>query len=81
MLIQDTTDTDVKKVLALHLQPVEFDTKYDSDSDFDYRQKPPRYIKFWVELLRSKFKRSTQKLSSMLTDFDLDLKVDIKIEL
>ncbi len=28
---------------------------------------------FWEELLRS-----TQKLSSMLTDFDLDLKVDIE---
>ena len=42
-MFQDSTDSDVKKVLALHLQPVaEFDAKYDSDSDFDYRQKPPR---------------------------------------
>jgi len=31
-----------------------------------------------VELLRSKFKRLTRKLSSMSTDFDLDLKVDIE---
>jgi len=31
-----------------------------------------------VVLLRSKIKRSTQKLSSMLTDFDVDLKVDIE---
>ncbi len=31
-----------------------------------------------VELLWSKFKRSTQKLSSMSTDFDLDLKVNIE---
>ncbi len=31
-----------------------------------------------MELLRSKFKRSTQKLSFRLTDFDLDLKVDIE---
>jgi hypothetical protein len=29
-----------------------------------------------VELFRSKFKRPTQKLSSMSTDFDLDLKVN-----
>ena len=40
---QDSTDSDVKKLMAAHLQTVaEFDTKYDSDSDFDYRQKPPR---------------------------------------
>ncbi len=29
-------------------------------------------LMWWAELLRSKFKRSTQKLSSILTDFDLD---------
>jgi len=38
----------------------------------------PGHHKNWVELLRSKFKRSTQKLSSISTDFDLDLKVDIE---
>ena len=42
--LQDSsTDTEVKKLMsAHHLQQPEFDTKYDSDSDFDYRQKPPR---------------------------------------
>jgi len=37
-----------------------------------------KFSKTWVELLRSKFKKSTQKLSSMLPDFDLDLNVDIE---
>jgi len=33
--------------------------------------------KIWVELLRSKFKRSTWKLCFMSTEIDLGLKVDI----
>jgi hypothetical protein len=35
--------------------------------------------KIGVELLRSKFKRSTQKSSFMLTENDLGVKVDIKV--
>jgi len=40
--------------------------------------KLPKIRFLWVELLRVKFKRSTQKLSFRLTDFDLDLKVNIE---
>ncbi len=32
----------------------------------------------WVELLRSKFKRSTWKLHFRSTDFDFGLKINIK---
>ena len=35
---EELTDAEGKKLISLHVG----DTKYDSDSDFDYRQRPPR---------------------------------------
>ena len=35
---EELTDAEGKKLSSLQVA----DTKYDSDSDFDYRQRPPR---------------------------------------
>ena len=36
---EELTNGDGKKLISLQVAP---DTKYDSDSDFDYRSRPPR---------------------------------------
>ena len=35
---EELTDAEGKRLISLHVA----DAKYDSDSDFDYRQRPPR---------------------------------------
>lgn len=44
---EELTDASGKKLISLNV----VDTKYDSDSDFDYRKRPPR----WVELISFTF--------------------------